>query len=114
MSVPAARKDRRPLPSSGKHAPCAPGCLQYARFALPRHWGRGRAAVADGTHVTLRENNLLGSRHVRYGGYGGIAHHHIADTYVEPRGSPDIALFLRPRVEGDTFQADAVRDRGGR
>ena len=24
---------------------------QYARFALPRHWGRGRAAIADGTHV---------------------------------------------------------------
>ncbi len=55
---------------------------QYARFALPRHWGGGRAAIADGTHVTLRENNLLGSRHIRYGGYGGIAYHHIADTYI--------------------------------
>ena len=30
----------------------------------------------------LRENNLLGSRHIRYGGYGGIACHHIADTYI--------------------------------
>ena len=55
---------------------------QYARFSLPRHWGGGRAAIADGTHVKLRENNLLGSRHVRYGGYGGIAYHHIADTYI--------------------------------
>jgi TnpA family transposase len=55
---------------------------QYARFSLPRYWGGGRAAIADGTHVKLRENNLLGSRHVRYGGYGGIAYHHIADTYV--------------------------------
>ena len=55
---------------------------QYARFTLPRHWGGGRAAIADGTHVTLRENNLLGSRHIRYGGYGGIAYHHIADNYV--------------------------------
>ena len=55
---------------------------QYARFALPRHWGGGRAAIADGTHVTLRENNLLGSRHIRYGGYGGIAYHHIADNYI--------------------------------
>ena len=52
---------------------------QYARFALPRHWGRGRAAIADGTHVKLRENNLIGSRHIRYGGYGGIAYHHIAE-----------------------------------
>jgi TnpA family transposase len=67
---------------------------QYARFSLPRHWGGGRAAIADGTHVKLRENNLLGARHIRYGGYGGIAYHRIADTYVEPRGSPDIdALF---------------------
>ena len=55
---------------------------QYARFPLPRHWGGGRAAIADGTHVKLRENNLLGSRHIRYGGYGGIAYHHIADNYI--------------------------------
>jgi len=34
---------------------------QYDRFPLPRLWGSGRAAIADGTHVKLRENNLLGS-----------------------------------------------------
>ena len=28
---------------------------QYTRFSLPRHWGAGRAAIADGTHVKLRE-----------------------------------------------------------
>jgi TnpA family transposase len=55
---------------------------QYARFPLPTHWGGGRTAIADGTHVKLRENNLMGSRHIRYGGYGGIAYHHIADTYI--------------------------------
>ena len=55
---------------------------QYARFPLPRHWGSGHAAIADGTHVKLRENNLIGSRHIRYGGYGGIAYHHIADSYI--------------------------------
>ena len=55
---------------------------QYVRFQLPRHWGSGRAAIADGTHVKLRENNLLGPRHIRYGAYGGIAYHHIADTYI--------------------------------
>ncbi len=55
---------------------------QYGRFQLPRHWGSGRAAIADGTHIKLRENNLLGSRHIRYGGYGGIAYHHIADSYI--------------------------------
>lgn len=55
---------------------------QYVRFPLPRHWGGGRTAIADGTHVKLHENNLIGSRHIRYGGYGGIAYHHIADTYI--------------------------------
>ena len=30
----------------------------------------------------MRENNLLGARHIRYGGYGGIAYHHITNTYV--------------------------------
>jgi TnpA family transposase len=35
---------------------------QYVRFPLPRHWGTGQTAIADGTHVKLRENNLLGSR----------------------------------------------------
>jgi hypothetical protein len=27
------------------------------RFPLPRHWGGGRTAIADGTHVKLHENN---------------------------------------------------------
>jgi hypothetical protein len=63
---------------------------QYVRFQLPRHRGSCRAAIADGTHVKLRENNLLGSRHIRYGGYGGIAYHHVADTYIacSPASSP--------------------------
>jgi TnpA family transposase len=91
---------------------------QYARFSLPRHWGGGRAAIADGTHVKLRENNLLGSRHVRYGGYGGIAYHHIADTYIAlftsliPRGVweavhiLDALLKNRSVVQPDTVHAD--------
>lgn len=54
----------------------------YTRFQLPFLWGTGRAAVADGTQIELRENNLLGERHIRYGGYGGIAYHHISDTYI--------------------------------
>jgi len=52
---------------------------QYARFSLPRHWGSEKTAIADGTHVKLRENNLMGSTHIRY---GGIAYHHIAGTYI--------------------------------
>lgn len=55
---------------------------EYSRFHLPYFWGTGRSAVADGTQYELHENNLLGERHIRYGGYGGIAYHHISDTYI--------------------------------
>ncbi len=91
---------------------------QYARFSLPRHWGGGRAAIADGTHVKLRENNLLGARHIRYGGYGGIAYHHIADTYIAlftsfiPCGVWEAVHILdgllknRSAIQPDTLHAD--------
>jgi TnpA family transposase len=55
---------------------------EYTRFQLPFLWGTGRAAIADGTQMELRENNLLGERHIRYGSYGGVAYHHISDTYI--------------------------------
>ena len=55
---------------------------QYATFDLAELWGSKDTAVADGTHIPLAENNLTGERHIRYGGYGGIAYHHISDTYV--------------------------------
>ena len=55
---------------------------EYTRFELPFLWGSGQAAIADGTHVALIRNNLLGEQHVRYGSFGGIAYHHISDTYI--------------------------------
>jgi len=91
---------------------------QYARFSLPGHWGRGRAAIADGTHVRLRENNLLGSQHIRYGAYGGIAYHHIADSYIAlftsfiPCGVWEAVHILdgllknRSEIQPDTLHAD--------
>ncbi len=91
---------------------------QYTRFSLPRHWGSGRTAIADGTHVKLRENNLMGSRHIRYGGYGGIAYHHIADTYIAlftsfiPCGVwgavhiLDALLQNKSAIQPDTIHAD--------
>ena len=91
---------------------------EYARFPLPRHWGGGRAAIADGTHVKLRENNLLGSQHIRYGGYGGIAYHHIADSYIalftsfipcgvwEAVHILDALLKNRSEIQPDTLHAD--------
>lgn len=87
----------------------------YDRFELPKLWGAGQAAIADGTHIPLRENNLLGSQHIRY---GGIAYHHIADNYVAlfttfiPCGVWEAIHILdgllknRSTVQPDTLHAD--------
>jgi TnpA family transposase len=55
---------------------------QYNRFGLPKVWGDGTAAAADGTKFDLYEENLVSEYHIRYGGYGGIAYHHVADSYI--------------------------------
>ena len=55
---------------------------EYARFELPKFWGKSTVAIADGTQMELRKNNLLGEQHIRYGGYGGIAYHHISSEYI--------------------------------
>lgn len=90
----------------------------YSRFTLPRLWGAGSAAIADGTHIPLRENNLLGAQHIRYGGYGGIAYHHIADSYIAlfttfiPCGVWEAIHILdgliknRSAIQPDTLHAD--------
>jgi Tn3 transposase DDE domain len=63
-----------------------------ARRSSPRRQQSGRATIADGTHVKLRENNLIGSRHIRYGGYGGIAYHRLMKN--------------RSVIQPDTLHAD--------
>ncbi len=55
---------------------------EFVRFEVTRYWGDGKAMIADGTLVELRENNLLGSHHVRYDKYGSIAYHHISNRYI--------------------------------
>lgn len=54
----------------------------FAGMHLPRFWGDGTSAAADGTKHDLYEDNALASYHVRYGGVGGLAYHHVSDTYV--------------------------------
>ena len=54
----------------------------YNRFSLPRYWGSGKRASADGTKWNLYEQNLLSEYHIRYGGYGGIGYYHVSDTYI--------------------------------
>jgi TnpA family transposase len=54
----------------------------YNKFALPRYWGTGKSASADGTKWNLYEQNLLSEYHIRYGGYGGIGYYHVSDKYI--------------------------------
>jgi TnpA family transposase len=54
----------------------------YNNFSLPRLWGSGKHASADGTRWDLYEQNLLSEYHIRYGGYGGIGYYHVSDTYI--------------------------------
>lgn len=54
----------------------------YNQFQLPRYWGDTKRAAADGTQWNLYENNLLSERHIRYGGYGGVAYYHVSDAYI--------------------------------
>jgi len=54
----------------------------YHRFRLPKFWGDGTHASADGTKYDLSEQNLMAEYHIRYGGYGGIAYHHVSDLYI--------------------------------
>lgn len=54
----------------------------YNQFDLPRHWGSGKHASADGTKWGVYEQNLLSEYHIRYGGYGGIGYYHVSDKYI--------------------------------
>jgi TnpA family transposase len=54
----------------------------YHRCDLPKVWGSGSAAAADGTKHKLAEYSLLAEYSIRYGSYGGIAYHHVSDTYI--------------------------------
>ena len=59
----------------------------YNRFQLPKNWGNGERAAADGTRFDAYEQNLLSEYHIRYGSYGGIGYYFVSDTYA--------ALFSR-------------------
>ena len=54
----------------------------YVQLKLPRCWGTGKRAAADGSKFEIYDNNLVAEYHIRYQGYGGIAYHHVSDTYI--------------------------------
>lgn len=43
---------------------------RYHAFELPKVWGDGKTAAADGTKFDMFDQNLLAEYHIRYGGYG--------------------------------------------
>jgi TnpA family transposase len=54
----------------------------YLHLDLVKAWGDGSSVAADGTQVDTLIDNLLAESHIRYGGFGGIAYHHVADNYI--------------------------------
>lgn len=54
----------------------------YNKCYLPKLWGNNKIAAVDGTMFDLYKENLISEYHIRYGGNGGIAYHHVSDTYV--------------------------------
>jgi TnpA family transposase len=54
----------------------------YLQLDITKVWGEARSVAADGTLWDTLLDNLLAERHIRYGGYGGIAYHHVADNYI--------------------------------
>lgn len=87
----------------------------YNRFALPRYWGNGKSASADGTKWNVYEQNLLSEYHIRYGGYGGIGYYHVSDMYIAlfsrfiPCGVYEAVYILDGLVKNDSdIQPDTV------
>jgi TnpA family transposase len=90
----------------------------YNQFNLPKLWGNGKTAAADGTKYDLYEENLLSEYHIRYGGYGGIAYHHVSDTYIAlfshfiPCGVWEAVFIIdgllknKSEIQPDTVHAD--------
>lgn len=54
----------------------------FNKLSLPTLWGDINTVAADGTKLDLYSENLLSEYHIRYGGYGGIAYHHVSDRYI--------------------------------
>ena len=74
--------NRRHVDANKLAAACRDIINSYAGLQLPKHWGDAKRAAADGTKYEMYIQNSLASYHIRYGGYGGIAYHHVSDTYI--------------------------------
>jgi len=73
----------------------------FNRYTLPHYWGEEKRAAADGTHYELAEENLLAAKHIRYGGFGAIAYHHVSDMYI---------LLFTQFISGGVWEAVHILD----
>lgn len=55
---------------------------EYNKLSLLKIWGEINVVAADGTQIDMYSQNLLSENHIRYGGMGAIAYHHVSDTYI--------------------------------
>jgi len=78
--------DRRHVDIANLRAASADLINLYLQFELPRQWGTGKAAAADGTHFDTYENNLLAEHHIRYGKTGEIATYSSPHYVIENQG----------------------------
>ena len=60
---------------------------KYNKFEVPRCWGSGESVSVDGTYWDMYKKNLLASRHIRYGQFGGIGYYHVSDKYIALYGN---------------------------
>src|SRR5260370_8331919 len=67
-----ARLNRRHVTTEKLEAALRDVINRFNRCTLPRCWGTGKRAAADGTQYDLAEENLLAEQHIRYGGFVGI------------------------------------------
>lgn len=66
----------------------------FIELDLIKAWGDGSVVAADGTQIDTFIDNLVAECSIRYGGTGGIAYHHISDTYIAfSRLRPNRRLF---------------------
>ncbi|MCP4256875.1 MAG: Tn3 family transposase [Ketobacter sp.] len=54
----------------------------YNKMALPKQWGDGTHAAADGTHRSMYDANLLSEFHLRYLKRGAIGYYIVSDKYI--------------------------------
>jgi TnpA family transposase len=88
---------------------------EFAKLDVAGIWGDGQVVAVDGSQVDTWENNLLAESHIRYGGYGGIAMRHVADSYIAlfshfiPCGVWEAVYIIEGLLKNDSdIQPDTV------